>query len=134
MTITPVALTLIGLLIAAISALIAGGVAWGKFSSALDELRKDQALLREDVRRGQADGAHIAVMTSRVSTLEVEVKSLRENSHKQASMIATFEARIDSLRSAVERAMDRASNHPERSLCTTSLRFSLTLACLCISL
>lgn len=58
MTITPPLLTLLGLLVAAVSALIAGGVAWGRFAAALDQLRQDHrdlAALLERRHNGGGD-------------------------------------------------------------------------------
>lgn len=113
-TLTPALLTLLFGLVASLSALIAGGVAWGKFSAALEQLRVDHAELRADVKKGAADGAQIATMQQSISDLRTEVNGLRQRAHKSETEAATLRAEVNALDRRVGTLADdlRASHHP----------------------
>lgn len=113
-TLTPALLTLLGLLVAALSALIAGAVAWGRFSSALETLRADHADLRAEVRKGQADGAQLAAVAQRVADQAAEIKGLRDGRHDHAAMLARLSEKVEALSSRVGHIDDdvRRSSHP----------------------
>lgn len=100
-TLTPALLTLLGLLVASLSALVAGGVAWGRFASALDQLRSDHADLRADVKRAAEAGQQIAVMQQSIADLRAEVTLLRERSHKSASEDTRLGTLLDALAARV---------------------------------
>lgn len=88
MVVTPPILTLLGLLIAAVSALIAGGVAWGRFAAALDQLRQDHRDLAARVERAIADGAEIGVLRQSLADLRAEVSALRDHRHRVSTDLA----------------------------------------------
>lgn len=113
-TLTPALLALLGVLVAALSALVAGAVAWGRFSSALETLRADHADLRAEVRKGQADGAQLAAVAQRVADQAAEIKGLRDGRHDHAAMLARISERLDALSSRVGTLHDdvRHSSHP----------------------
>lgn len=107
-------LALLGLLVAALSALLAGGIAWGRFSAVIEQLRADHADLRVEVRKGQADGAQIAVLSQRLADQDAEVKRLRQTAHDLGTALATLRAHHDALASRVGHLDDdvRRSTHP----------------------
>lgn len=107
-------LALLGLLVAALSALLAGGVAWGRFSAVIDQLRADHADLRVEVRKGQADGAQIAAVAQRVADQAAEIKILRDARHEHGSSLARLSERLDALTARVGHIDDdvRRSTHP----------------------
>jgi outer membrane murein-binding lipoprotein Lpp len=113
-TLTPALLALLGMLVAALGALLGGGVAWGRFAATLDQLRADHADLRVEVRKGQADGTQIAVLCQRSSDLESEVKGLRAKTHELGTAITRLTTQHDALASRVGTLHDdvRASHHP----------------------
>jgi outer membrane murein-binding lipoprotein Lpp len=113
-TLTPALLALGALLIGALGALLGGGVAWGRFAATLEQLRADHADLRAEVRKGQADGAQIAVLSQRLSDQDAEVKRLRTTAHDLGTAVATLRAHHDALASRVGHLADdvRASHHP----------------------
>lgn len=113
-TLTPALLTLLFGLVAALSALLAGGVAWGRFSAALETLRSDHADLRAEVRKGQADGAQLAAVAQRVADQAAEIKMLRDARHEQAATLARLSEKIDALGARVGHIDDdvRRSSHP----------------------
>lgn len=49
MTLAPITLTLLGFLLAAVSALVAGGIAWGAFRAQLERQRDEINDLRTEV-------------------------------------------------------------------------------------
>lgn len=114
MTITPALLTLLGLLVASLSALLAGGVAWGRFASALEQLRSDHRDLRDDVRKGALDGAELAAHRQRLADHDAEIRSMRERLHKAESAATRLEAELSAVRRTAERAEDaqRQTHHP----------------------
>lgn len=100
-TLTPGLLALLGLLVAALGALLGGGVAWGRFAATLEQLRADHADLRVEVRKGQADGAQIAVLSQRLADQDAEVKRLRAVAHDLGTALATLRAQHEALSSRV---------------------------------
>ena len=114
MTLSPILLALLGLLLSALGAVVAGGIAWGRFASALDRLREDHRETRDEVKRLVDTVTKHAVTQSRVETLEVEVRDLRASKHSQASDLATLRAELAAVRKTAETAHDeaRASHHP----------------------
>lgn len=105
-TLTPALLALGGLLVAALSALIAGAIAWGRFAAALEQLRADHADLRADVKRAAEAGAQIAVLQQAVADLRAEVTLLRDRSHKSASEDTRLGTLLDALAARVGHAED----------------------------
>lgn len=99
MTLSPVLLTLLGFLLAAVSALIAGGIAWGRFAAALESLRSDHAALRAELKEAVHTLGDIAVLRTRVETLQAEVQSLRAARHDEAAKVARLGEAVESLRS-----------------------------------
>ena len=83
MTISPVLLALCGLLLSALGAITAGGVAWGRFANALDRLREDHRETRDEVKRLVDTVTKHAVTQSRASK------------HSQASDLATLRLYVD---------------------------------------
>lgn len=100
MTISPVLLALLGLALSMISGLLAGGIAWGRFSGALETLRADHAALRGDLKEAIATLSGVAVLRDRVDTLNEEVRSLRQARHEQAAQIARLIEQAESRRHA----------------------------------
>jgi hypothetical protein len=100
-TISPVVLTLVGFLLAAVSALLAGGVAWGRFAAALDSLRADHKALRDELKEAVHTLGGVAVLRSAVDSLDMEVRTLRQGRHDQASQLARMAAEIEALRARV---------------------------------
>jgi outer membrane murein-binding lipoprotein Lpp len=96
--ISPIILTLFGFLLATVSALLAGGVAWGKFSSALETLRADHAALRNDLKEAVHTLGGVAVLRERVDSLTDDVRTLRQGRHDQAAQIARLTEQIEALR------------------------------------
>lgn len=113
-TLTPGLVALFGLLFTAFGALIGGGAAWGRFAATLEQLRADHADLRVEVRKGQADGAQIAVLCQRSSDLESEVKALRAKTHELGTAITRLATQHEALAGRVGTLHDdvRASHHP----------------------
>lgn len=113
-TISPVLLALCGLLLSALGAVVAGGIAWGRFASALDRLREDHRELRTEVQRAVDAVTGLAIARQRIDTLEAEVKDLRSAKHSHASELAALHAELASVRKTAEHAHDeaRASHHP----------------------
>jgi hypothetical protein len=113
-TLTPGLLALLGLLVAALGALLGGGAAWGRFAATLEQLRADHADLRAEVRKGQADGAQLAAVAQRVADQAAEIKALRDARHDHAAALARLAERQDALASRVGHLDDdvRASRHP----------------------
>jgi uncharacterized protein (DUF3084 family) len=113
-TISPILLALLGLLVSALGALLAGGVAWGRFAAALDRLREDHRELRTEVQRAVDAVTGLAVARTRLDVLEAEVKDLRTAKHAAASELATLRAELVAVRRTAETAHDeaRASHHP----------------------
>lgn len=113
-TLSPVLLALCGLLLSALGAITAGGVAWGRFANALDRLREDHRETRDEVKRLVDTVTGLAIARQRIDTLEAEVKVLRDARHLQASEIATLRAELSAVRKTAETAHDeaRASHHP----------------------
>jgi len=107
-------LALLGLLVAALSALLAGGVSWGRFSAALDQLRSDQRDLKDEVRKATADGQEIAVLRQRIADQGAEVKGLRDAKHDHGQALARLSERLDALTARVGHLDDdvRRSTHP----------------------
>lgn len=108
LTLSPIILALCGFLLAAVSALIAGGVAWGRFASVIDQLREDHKALRADLKAAVEALTGVPVMRQRLDSLEAEVRDLRAEKHKQASTITRLEAEFASVRRTAERAADDA--------------------------
>jgi biopolymer transport protein ExbB/TolQ len=94
-TISPVVLTLLGLLVTAVSALLAGGVAWGRFSSALEALRADHAGLRADLKGVVSAISEVSLLRSHLHEARDEITRLRERAHAHASAIARLEERAE---------------------------------------
>jgi uncharacterized coiled-coil DUF342 family protein len=113
-TISPVILALLALLVSALGALLAGGVAWGRFAAALERLREDHRDLRTEVQRAVDAVSGLAVARTRLDALESEVRDLRAAKHSQASELATLRAELSAVRKTAETAHDeaRASHHP----------------------
>jgi hypothetical protein len=113
-TLTPGLLALGGLLVAALSALLAGGVAWGRFDAALTQIRSDHAELRADVKRAAESGAQIAVLQQAVADLRARVELLGTRSHQAASEATRLATLLDALTSRVGEISDdvRHSSHP----------------------
>lgn len=63
MTLSPIILTLLGLLLACISALVSGGIAWGAFKVQLDTLAKALEATEKRVER----------LTDAINTLSVRL-------------------------------------------------------------
>ena len=95
MTISPILLALCGLLLSALGAVVAGGIAWGRFASALDRLREDHRELRTEVQRAVDAVTGLAIARQRIDTLEAEVKDLRSAKHSHASELAALRAELD---------------------------------------
>jgi len=108
LTLSPILLTLCGLLLAALSALLAGGIAWGRFASALEQLRDDHKGLREDLKKAVDALTGVPVMRQQIQSLEIEVRDLRDAKHRMASAITKMEAEFGELRRTVDRAADAA--------------------------
>jgi methyl-accepting chemotaxis protein len=106
LTLSPVLLTLCGLLLAALSALLAGGIAWGRFASALDQLRDDHKGLRADLKAAVEALTGVAVLRQRVEQLEGEVRDLRTAKHTTASTVTRLEAELEQVRRTADRATD----------------------------
>ena len=115
MTISPVLLALCGLLLSALGAVIAGGVAWGRFAAALDRLREDHRETRDEVKRLVDTVTGLAVARTRIDALEAETRDLRAAKHTQASQITRLEAELSAVRTTAERAHDeaRAAHHSQ---------------------
>jgi len=113
-TLSPILLALLGLLLSALGAVVAGAVAWGRFAAALDRLREDHRELRVEVQRAVDAVTSIAVAKQRLDALEAEARDLRAAKHTQASSITRLEAELAAVRATAERAHDeaRASHHP----------------------
>lgn len=113
-TLTPPLLALAGLLVAALGALLGGGVAWGRFAATLEQLRSDHADLRADVKRAAEAGAQIAVLQQSVADLKARVEVLGDRSHKAASESTRLATLLDALTGRVAALTDdvRASHHP----------------------
>lgn len=118
MTISPVLFALLGFLLTALLALLAGGVAWGRVQAVLEQLRSDYRDLREELRRGAVDGAELAVQRQRLADHDAEIKSTRDRLHKIESHAARLDAELAAVRSTAERAHDdaraaaSATHHP----------------------
>ena len=113
-TLTPALLALLGMLVAALSALVAGGVAWGRFAGALETLRGDHAELRADVRRAAEAGAQIGAIVQTIADLKAEVGALRDFKHKHGTAFERLAERVEGLASRLGHAEDdiRRSHHP----------------------
>lgn len=111
---TPALLTLLGLLVASLSALVAGGVAWGRFAAALETLRSDHRDLAARVEKATADGQQIALLQQSVADLRAEVMSLRQKAHDQMGINSRVATLLDTLSSRLGHAEDdlRRSTHP----------------------
>lgn len=113
-TLTPPLLALLGMLIAALGALLGGGVAWGRFAATLEQLRADHTTLVAKVERATADGAQIAALQQSVADLRAEVAGLRQSRHDHGAALARHATLLDTLSSRVGHTEDdlRASRHP----------------------
>lgn len=73
MTISPVVVTLLGFLVAAVSALLAGGIAWGVFRATIERQGKEIAELASEVKALSGTvhdlSKQVAVLTDRHSRL-----------------------------------------------------------------
>lgn len=100
-TIPTAFLVLAGFLLTALGVLAGGAVAWGRFQATLEQLRADQAELKDAVRKGQADGAQIAVLQQRAADQDAEVKRLRQTVHDLGTSLARLTATVESISSRV---------------------------------
>lgn len=106
LTISPILLALCGLLLTALSALLAGGVAWGRFAAALERLREDHQGLRADLKTAVDALSSVPVMRQRLDAVEGEVRDLRAAKHTQASAVTRLEAELEQVRRTADRATD----------------------------
>lgn len=113
-TLTPALLALGGLLVAALGAILGGGVAWGRFAATLEQLRADHTTLVAKVERATADGAQIAALQQSVADIRAEVAGLRQSRHDHGASLARHATLLDTLSSRVGHTEDdlRASRHP----------------------
>lgn len=114
MIISPILLALLGLLLSALGAVVAGAIAWGRFAAALDRLREDHRETRDEVKKLVGEVTGVALAKQRLDALEAEVSKQRDARHAQASAITRIEAELAAVRTTAERARDeaRASHHP----------------------
>lgn len=73
MTISPVVIALLGFLVAAVSSLLAGGIAWGVFRATIERQGREISDLASEVKAlsGTVNdlSRHVAVLTDRHSRL-----------------------------------------------------------------
>jgi len=103
MTVSPVALSVLGLLLVFCTTVATGAVTWGVFRAQLERLIEEQRELRSEVKKALALVTDIGILTQRLLVVESEVSALRLAAAGQSNEIIRLQTAL------------RRSNHPHEA-------------------